>query len=727
MSTKIHPRTDKSPPGPSMESSRTLKRSKTLQPDRSRRDPISLLPRSRLSKSSRWQKPSARSTESDCNASSSRSEYYTVSPFIPPSKDGKPIREKWMFGGVLDPHEKVIKKINRVFLLVFTLGLFIDPLFLDCLTIDDQMSCLYVDKSYISIITGIRGMVDGMYLWHMWLQLKLAYVSRESLVPGRGELVWDAKDVALNYICRFTGLFFDLFVILPIPQVMLWIVVPYIVNLQGTVTEIMTYMLIAFLFQYIPKIFHLFLIIRRMRHVTGYVFGTAWWGFGLNLISYVLASHVAGTVWYLLGLQRVERCLQSQCVDSCRLEFVGCTLPIASPNSQPDDEVNLAWGQSNDTQLCFTSKSDYPWGIYTWAIPLTKTDNGPEKFMFPLFWGIMTVSSFGNSLTPTNNFVEATFCVVMVTFGLLLFSMLIGNIQVFLQSTTAKKVAMQLKMRDIEWWMKRRQLPRSVRQRVRQSEREKWAESEGVEEAQLIAELPEGLRRDVKRHLCVDLVRKVPLFDDVDELVIDNICDRLKPLLFIRGETIVEEGEPVHRMVFVARGHVQSTYRLQTGSTGSVVLNQGNFAGDELIGWLARCFRTQQFDSSLPPSASTLTTLSDSELYGLDFEDLVYIAKNFRHKFDSEKLKNTARYWSSNWRAWAAVTIQLAWRRFKQQRDNRREAESNPSSVEGRRSTHSESSSMAKSQSPLRTSSTDETLRLYAAIFYSPKPADHGY
>jgi cyclic nucleotide gated channel len=39
------------------------------------------------------------------------------------------------------------------------------------------------------------------------------------------------------------------------------------------------------------------------------------------------------------------------------------------------------------------------------------------------------VSTFGNALSPSNNVVEIIFSILVVTCGLLLFSMLIGNIQ----------------------------------------------------------------------------------------------------------------------------------------------------------------------------------------------------------------------------------------------------------------------------------------------------------
>lgn len=81
--------------------------------------------------------------------------------------------------------------------------------------------------------------------------------------------------------------------------------------------------------------------------------------------------------------------------------------------------------------------------------------------------------------------------------------------KVFLLAVMAKKRKMQLRCRDMEWWMKRRQLPSQLRQRVRHYERHRWAAMGGQDEIELIKDLPEGLRRDIKRFLCLDLVKKV--------------------------------------------------------------------------------------------------------------------------------------------------------------------------------------------------------------------------
>ena len=81
--------------------------------------------------------------------------------------------------------------------------------------------------------------------------------------------------------------------------------------------------------------------------------------------------------------------------------------------------------------------------------------------------------------------------------------------QVFLNATTSKKQAMHTRLRGVELWMKRKNLPRSYRHRVRQYERQRWAATRGVDECRIVRDLPEGLRRDIKYHLCLGLVRQV--------------------------------------------------------------------------------------------------------------------------------------------------------------------------------------------------------------------------
>lgn len=68
---------------------------------------------------------------------------------------------------------------------------------------------------------------------------------------------------------------------------------------------------------------------------------------------------------------------------------------------------------------------------------------------------------------------------------------------------------MRIKRRDSEQWMHHRLLPQELRERVRRYDQYKWLNTRGVDEESLVQSLPKDLRRDIKRHLCLNLVRRV--------------------------------------------------------------------------------------------------------------------------------------------------------------------------------------------------------------------------
>lgn len=74
-------------------------------------------------------------------------------------------------------------------------------------------------------------------------------------------------------------------------QVVVWLILPKLAK-EEQVKLIMPLLLVAILFQFLPKVYHSICLMRRMRKVTGYIFGSIWWGFGLNLLAYFIASHV---------------------------------------------------------------------------------------------------------------------------------------------------------------------------------------------------------------------------------------------------------------------------------------------------------------------------------------------------------------------------------------------------------------------------------------------------
>lgn len=157
---------------------------------------------------------------------------------------------------------------------------------------------------------------------------------------------------------------------------------------------------------------------------------------------------------------------------------------------------------------------------------------------------------------------------------------------------------------------------------------------------------------------------QVPFFAQMDDQLLDAICERLVSSLSIKGTYVVREGDPVNEMFFIIRGQLESstTNGGRSGFFNSITLRPGDFCGEELLTWALVPNSTQ-----LPSSTRTARTLSEVEAFALRAEDLKFFAVQFK-RLHSKKLQHAFRYYSQQWRTWGACLIQAAWRRYRKKK-----------------------------------------------------------
>lgn len=260
---------------------------------------------------------------------------------------------------------------------------------------------------------------------------------------------------------------------------------------------------------------------------------------------------------------------------------------------------------------------------------------------------------------------ETVFCILICIMGLVFFSHLIGNMQTYLQSMTVRLEEWRVKRRDIEEWMRHRQLPPELQERVRRFFQYKWLATRGVDEESILQSLPLDLRREIQRHLCLALVRRVPFFSQMDEQLLDAICERLVSSLSTKDAYIVREGDPVSDMLFIIRGELESstTDGGRTNFFSSITLRPGDFCGEELLTWALMPNPSLNF----PQSTRTVRSVTEVEAFALRAEDLKYVANQFK-RLHSKRLQHAFRYYSHQWRSWGACFVQGAWRRYKKRK-----------------------------------------------------------
>lgn len=571
-------------------------------------------------------------------------------------EDHEPWRKR-----ILDPGGDLVLQWNRVFIFSCLVALFVDPLYFYLPTVGGTLSnsCIRTDLELGIVVTCFRTVADIFYLLHMIIKFRTAYVAPSSRVFGRGELVMDPKKIARRYIR--SDFFIDLIATLPLPQIVIWFIIP--ATRSPRTDHNNNALALIVLLQYIPRLYIIFPLSSQIIKATGVVTKTAWAGAAYNLLLYMLASHVLGASWHLLSVDRYTSCWKSLCKKEngstkCLLHYLDC--------SSFNQEGRKIW--ANTTTIfknCNPENDDIEFNYGIFENALTKNvvfSNFFEKYFYCLWWGLQNLSSYGQTLSTTTFIGETSFAILIAIMGLVLFAHLIGNMQTYLQSLTVRLEEWRLRRRDTEEWMRHRQLPEDLRQRVRRFVQYKWLATRGVDEESILRGLPADLRRDIQSHLCLDLVRRVPLFSQMDDQLLDAICERLVSSLSTEGTYIVREGDPVTEMLFIIRGKLESstTNGGRTGFFNSIILRPGDFCGEELLEWALLPKSTL----NLPSSTRTVRALIEVEAFALRAEDLKFVANQFR-RLHSKKLQHTFRFYSHHWRTWAACFIQAAWHRYK--------------------------------------------------------------
>lgn len=527
-----------------------------------------------------------------------------------------------------------------------------------------DFKCVVIDWPMAITLVVSRSVTDLIYFLRMLIEFRIAYISPESRVVGAGDLVKRPKKIALHYLSRY--FFLDLFIVLPVPQIIVLFIQPN--GLTSTGASYGKFILqIAFIIQYIPRLYR-FQPLLAGQSPSGFIFQSAWANFIINLLSFMLAGHFIGSCWYMLGLLRMNRCLRDVCrtstIADCR-KFIDCGLGRAHDygglvsNQEWND-----WKQDKNSSACF-SEDGIDYGIYKQVVNLSTDNSLLTRYVYSSFWGLQQISTLAGNLTPSHIVGEIFFTMGIIGLGLLLFALLIGNMQNFLQGLGRRRLEKSLRRRDVEEWMSHRRLPKEIRRKVQASENYNWEVTRGVDEEMLMENFSEDLQRDIRRHL-FKFVRNVRIFARLHEPILDAICERLRQKTYIKGGTILYEGGFVTKMIFIVRGKMESIEK--KGSVDSLL--EGDVCGEELFKWCIEDTRNQRKQGNKLLSNRTVKCFKNVEAFVLREEDLEEVVTLFDGFFKNYRVQFAIRNKPLYWQGVAATTIQVAWR-FRRFRNNR--------------------------------------------------------
>ena len=322
-----------------------------------------------------------------------------------------------------------------------------------------------------------------------------------------------------------------------------------------------------------------------------------------QVIILYIVGHYAGCMWWGCAWiedfprNEVYRIYNKVTPSACNL--VPTTGPYTSHPASPSSPLSSA--------LVGVEEMDVP--VYVGDL-FGRSRNGVgffmENYLHILVWGMRTVSSFASEVYPETA-LESVMVLMIVFTGLLMYAYVLGAIFEVISSLSSKSKEYRDYVEETSMWFKTRHFDPKLANRVLQYRRLQQEFYNGVNEVQLLDNLPETLRRDITCKMRSPMLTTNPSLRLLSSGFIGSLANALVPEIFVALEIIITAGEEGSKMFFVDVGQVDV---IQQGSNRLIAtLDKGDFFGE--ISVIMNCPRTAHVQSSV---VTELFGLHDLEL-----------------------------------------------------------------------------------------------------------------
>lgn len=318
---------------------------------------------------------------------------------------------------------------------------------------------------------------------------------RTTYVSDTGQVVYDAKLIALNYIRQW--FLMDLLAAIPFDLL-------YAFQVEtGTLIPLLK----------VARLLRLIRLFQKMDRYSQYASVVII----LLLSMFTLTAHWLACIWYSIGKFEIQ----------------------SNPKSW-----NVGWLHDlsevlNGPNVNKTTIPDM-WSCYLTALYFTCSS--------------LTTVGFGNVSASTD--VEKIFSICVMLVGAMMYALVFGNVTAIVQRAYARRATFHIKTNDLKDFYHTHNIPKPLKHRIQEYFQSTWTMNNGINFNELFYEFPEEIRGEISMHLYKEIL-SLPLFEGINHGCLKAISQQIRRSFCVPGEYLIHRGDAVSYLYFILSGSLE--------------------------------------------------------------------------------------------------------------------------------------------------------------------------
>jgi hypothetical protein len=179
------------------------------------------------------------------------------------------------------------------------------------------------------------------------------------------------------------------------------------------------------------------------------------------------------------------------------------------------------------------------------------------RYVRAMYWAMTSLSTVGYGDIHARTTIEMIFSVLVEMVGGISFATLVGSLSTLMLSTGAAGQLYHKSMDEVREFLRAKDISEDVRHAVVAYYTHYYRERTVFNANDIISKLPQKLQTHLVVQIYGDIIQGIPIFQDLDDRVLAEICFKLRPMRVPEDTDIVQQGENGYEMYLLLNGECE--------------------------------------------------------------------------------------------------------------------------------------------------------------------------